>query len=141
MTFGNHITVAEFHYLRKAVGWKELDDERAQNSIENALFLVTALIDGKIAGLTRVGGDGGYTIFITDVIVLPEYQKKGIGKKLMAKAMDFIRESYVKKGQSVIVYLMSNKGLEHFYKQFGFEERPNEKFGAGMTQWVENLHD
>ena len=136
ITFGNEISVEEFHFLRKAVEWKELENTLAENSIKNALFIVTAVAGGKTVGLTRVGGDGGYTIFITDVIVLPEYQKRGIGKQLMAKAMDFIKNDYIKKGQAVIVYLMSNKGLEHFYKQFGFEERPNEKFGAGMTQWV-----
>jgi len=31
---------------------------------------------------------------------------------------------------------MSAKGRETFYKQFGFEERPNEKLGVGMTQWI-----
>ena len=26
--------------------------------------------------------------------------------------------------------------MEPFYKKFGFEERPNDKVGAGMTQWI-----
>jgi len=37
---------------------------------------------------------------------------------------------------TVFVNLMAAKGQESFYKQFGFEERPNEKDGAGMAQWV-----
>jgi GNAT superfamily N-acetyltransferase len=86
--------------------------------------------------LTRVSGDGGYYIFLPDELVLPEYQKKGIGRQLLAKAMDFINENYTGKGQSVFVNLMSARGLEPFYKQFGFEERPNSKFGAGMAQWI-----
>jgi predicted N-acetyltransferase YhbS len=85
--------------------------------------------------LTRVSGDGGYTIFLTDVIVLPEYQEKGIGKALMTKAMKYIKEQFLEKGQGGGgVNLMSAKGRESFYKQFGFEERPNEKVGAGMAQ-------
>jgi hypothetical protein len=40
------------------------------------------------------------------------------------------------KGQKVYVNLMSAKGKEPFYKKFGFEERPNDKVGAGMTQWI-----
>jgi hypothetical protein len=31
---------------------------------------------------------------------------------------------------------MAAKNKETFYKQFGFEGRPNDKVGAGMTQWM-----
>ncbi|GHT58447.1 hypothetical protein AGMMS50239_03010 [Bacteroidia bacterium] len=82
-------------------------------------------------------GDKGYTVIIRDVIVLPEHQGKGIGKELMQKAMDYIRKRYLQKGQKVFVNLMAAKNRESFYKQFGFEERPNEKVGAGMSQMIE----
>jgi hypothetical protein len=32
------------------------------------------------------------------------------------------------------VGLMCSKGREKFYKSFGFDERPNERFGAGMIK-------
>ena len=136
ITFGNKISVEDYHYFRKSVGWRELENDLAVKTIENSLFLVTAVDKGKTVGLTRVGGDGGYTMFITDVIVLPEYQNKGIGNKLMAEAVKYIKEEFLQKGQSVIVYLMSAKGREPFYRKFGFEDRPNNEFGAGMTQWI-----
>jgi GNAT superfamily N-acetyltransferase len=134
--YGNRISVDEFNFLRKTVGWGEIEKNLAKKTIENALFIITAVIDEKIIGLTRVSGDGGYTIFLTDVIVLPEYQGKGIGKALMTKAMKYIKEQFLEKGQGVSINLMSAKGRESFYKQFGFEERPNEKVGAGMVQWI-----
>jgi hypothetical protein len=34
------------------------------------------------------------------------------------------------------ICLMAAKGKEGFYKKFGFEERPNDKSGAGMTLWI-----
>jgi GNAT superfamily N-acetyltransferase len=134
--YSSKISVDEFNFLRKAVGWNEIEKNLAEKSIENALFIITAIIDGKTIGLTRVSGDGGYTIFIADVIVLPEYQRKGIGKTLMTEAMKYIREHFLEEGQEVFVNLMSAKGKESFYKKFGFEERPNDKVGAGMTQWI-----
>jgi ribosomal protein S18 acetylase RimI-like enzyme len=136
ITFGNEISVGEFNFLRRSVGWNEIEKDLALKTINNALFIVTAIIDKKIVGLTRVSGDGGYAISITDVIVLSEYQKRGIGKELLSKAMDYIKEEYIKKNQSVFINLMSAKGKEGFYKRFGFEERPNEKVGSGMTQWL-----
>jgi len=47
--------------------------------------------------------------------------------------LQFIRIHRVSK---VFINLMAAKGRESFYKQFGFVERPNEEFGAGMTQWI-----
>ena len=135
--FGSKISVEDFNFLRKSVGWGELELKIATKSIENALFIVTAIYDGKIIGLTRVSGDGGYTVFITDVIVLPDYQNKGIGKQLITKAMDYIKETFLEKGQGISVNLMSAKGREPFYEKFGFNVRPNENRGAGMDQWIQ----
>jgi GNAT superfamily N-acetyltransferase len=136
ITFGNKISVDEFNSLRESVGWTKIENNPTLKSITNALCIITAIIDGKTIGLTRVCGDGGYTIFITDVIVLPEYQGKGIGKKLMVEAINFIKRDFLQIGQSVFINLMSAKGKETFYKKFGFEERPNDKAGAGMAQWL-----
>ena len=134
--FGNKISVEDFNNLRKSVGWGEMELKLASKTIENALFIITAIFEGKIIGLTRVSGDGGYTVLIQDVIVLPDYQNRGIGKELMAKAMEFIKETFIEKGQTIFVNLMSAKGRETFYEKYGFEKRPNDKFGAGMSQWV-----
>ena len=136
ITFGNKISVDEFNFLRESAGWNKIENNLALKSITNALRIITAIVDGKIVGLTRVCGDGGYTIFITDVIILPEYQGKGIGKKLMTGAIKYIKDGFLKNGQSVFVNLMAAKGKERFYEQFGFEERPNDRAGAGMAQWI-----
>ena len=137
ITFGNTITVKEFNFLRKSVGWNEIEYNLALKTINNALFIITAIVNEKIIGLTRVSGDGGYTIFITDVIVLPEYQKQGIGKYLMNKAMEYIKDDFLQKDQGVFVNLMAAKNKESFYQKFGFENRPNERVGSGMTQWID----
>jgi GNAT superfamily N-acetyltransferase len=137
LTFGNTITVNEFNFLRKSVGWNEIENNLALKTINNALFIITAIVDNKIIGLTRVGGDGGYTILITDVIVLPEYQRRGIGKYLMGMAMNYIKNDFLQNDQSVFVNLMSAKNREPFYMKFGFENRPNDKYGSGMSQWIE----
>jgi GNAT superfamily N-acetyltransferase len=137
--YGNKISVDEFIFLRKSVGWGEMELKLASKAIENALFIVTAIFEDEIIGLTRVSGDGGYTVLIQDVIVLPDYQNRGIGKELMAKAMEFIKETFIEEGQNIFVNLMSAKGKESFYERYGFEKRPNEKFGAGMSQWIKKV--
>jgi ribosomal protein S18 acetylase RimI-like enzyme len=40
--------------------------------------------------MARIIGDEGLYYYIQDVIVVPECQGRGIGKKLMARVMEYI---------------------------------------------------
>lgn len=134
ITFTNSITVEDYNTLRKSVGWNIIKPVRAQKGINNSVSFV-AEDSGRAIGLARLISDGGYVSAIYDVIVLPEYQGQGIGKALMKQVMEYIMND-LEEGENQMICLFAAKGKETFYKQFGFEERPNEKSGAGMTQWV-----
>lgn len=129
------ISVEEYNMLRKSAGWKEIQSEQAQTGLDHSSYLVTAVDGEKTVGLARLVSDGGYIAVIVDVIVLPEYQRQGIGKSLVQKVLDYIKDN-LEDGQSVLVNLMAAKGKEPFYSQFGFEKRPTEDLGCGMTQWI-----
>jgi ribosomal protein S18 acetylase RimI-like enzyme len=70
-----------------------------------------------------------YVEYIQDIIVKPEYQRLGIGTIIMNEIIKYIIEEYP---QGTMVCLMAAKGIENYYKKFGFIERPNEVYGAGM---------
>ena len=135
----NQISVKDYNYLREAVGWHKVEEKQALVGIQNSAFLISAVHDDKPVGLARVVGDGGYIVIIVDVIVLPEYRGKHIGKTMMQKVMEYITNS-LQDGQWVMVNLMAAKERESFYSQFGFETRPNEKAGAGMAQYIVCKH-
>jgi len=129
------ISVADYNHLRHSVGWDAVEETQAQIGISHSFFLVAAVDNGCTVGLTRVVSDGGYFMLIADVIVLPNYQGKGIGRAMIEQAMARIR-AHIKPGQSAMINLMAAKGKESFYKQFGFIERPNDRSGAGMAQYI-----
>ncbi|NJD01997.1 MAG: GNAT family N-acetyltransferase [Ruminiclostridium sp.] len=131
----NSISVTDYKHLCKSVGWKELATKQAQTGISNSSYIVSAVNGDKTVGMARVVSDGGYVAIIVDVVVLPEFQGKGIGKTMMNMVMEHISSS-IAEGEGVSVILMAAKNKESFYKQFGFSERPDEKFGPGMTQWI-----
>ncbi len=135
VSYTDQISAQDYNNLRKSVGWQELEVQQARTGIKNSALLIAAVVEGKTVGVTRIVSDGGYIVIIVDVIVLPEYQGNGIGKTMMRKAMDYIR-STLSVGQCVFVNLMAAKDRESFYSQFGFEIRPNENAGAGMTQYI-----
>lgn len=96
------------------------------------MYCVCAQIEDEVVGMARVVGDGSICFYIQDVIVKPEYQSMGIGKKMMESVMIYISKNA---GSGAIVGLMSAKGKEEFYKKFGFWQRPNDNFGHGMMQF------
>ena len=138
--YSNSLLVEDYNNLRESVGWHRVEGKQALAGIQNSAYVISAIHENKTVGMARVIGDGGYIVVIVDVIVLPEYQGKGIGKSMMQKVMDYIKSS-LHEGQWVFVNLMSAKEREPFYSQFGFETRPNEKAGAGMTQYIGYRND
>ena len=133
-------TLEEYKEMRRAVNFMVLSDRIAGNALNNAFHITTVRDCGRAIGMIRVLSDGSYANFITDVMVIPEYQKQGIGRELMRRTVDFMK-STLEPGETIVLYLMSAIGKEEFYKQFGFRERPNEVWGAGMSQWLTRSDD
>lgn len=129
------INVDDYNRLRNEVGWGELPRQQAQIGLDNSSYVVSCSEQGRTVGTARVLWDGGYVAYIADVMVLPDYQRMGIGSKLMQMVMDYLH-THVNEQWTVMVVLVAAKGKEEFYKKFGFEERPNEKLGSGMSQWI-----
>jgi ribosomal protein S18 acetylase RimI-like enzyme len=123
---------ADYNRLRVAVGWGGYDEDVIRNALPSTLYCVCAFVDEEIVGMARVIGDDGMVFYIQDVIVLPEYQHQGIGTQLMDTVMSFIRAHA---HHNTIIGLMAAVGKEAFYEKYGFNVRPDETHGAGMTQF------
>lgn len=135
ITYTNNITVEEYNKLRKSVDWILVTEKRAAIALGNTFYLCVAMAGGEPVGMVRVVSDGGYTYFITDVIVKPEYQGHHIGTELITRTLDYIQKD-VMEGETVMVSLMSAFERETFYQRFGFHKRPFGNHGSGMSVWV-----
>ena len=119
-------TVEEYHKLREAVGFRSLDPEATEIGLRNSLFSVCVIFENKVIGCGRVVGDGGIYFYIQDMIVLPEFQGKGIGKRIMGAIMDYLKAHA---HPNAFVGLMAAKGVSKFYERYGFTERPSDRPG------------
>ena len=132
----NYIIPEEYMKMREIAGWSLFPLEQAEQGLKNSFILVCLRKDGKPIGIGRAVSDQGYVIYIADVIVSPEYQGQGLGRKIMEELMLRIKAT-LKPGYKVMVTLMAAKGKEEFYNKFGFVNRPSERFGCGMHQWLD----
>lgn len=71
VTYTNHISVEDYNALRDSVEWIAVTPKRAMIALKNSFYICVAVCDGKPVGMVRIVSDGGYTYFITDVIVNP----------------------------------------------------------------------
>ncbi|MEK6894619.1 MAG: GNAT family N-acetyltransferase [Nanoarchaeota archaeon] len=89
-------------------------------------FIVVCLDKNKIVGTGTLFGDELMTLFID-----PDYQKKGIGKKLM----DILEEEAKKKG-ILRVWVVSTLTAVNFYRKLNYsfvKEKIHPEWGMGIV--------
>ena len=131
----NILTAETFLELYTSVGWEPPCEAQVRTALQNSLATFAAFDDGKPAGMARLIGDGGMSFYIKDFAVLPSYQGKGIGARLICALERYIRDT-VDPGWAVSLELISTKEAVPFYKHMGFEERPCEWDGPGMMKML-----
>lgn len=131
----NDLSEHEYNNLRNTVGWDFKDKEMARNAIKSSVIVKKVIIDNKTIGMARVIGDGIYYL-IVDVIINPEYQRKGIGKTLIKEIIKEIT-NITQQGQKCSIILEAANGKEEFYEKCGFRKIPFDYHGYGMIKRIE----
>jgi GNAT superfamily N-acetyltransferase len=132
ITFTNEITPADYAMLRASVGWRALSAAQVEAALRGGAFIVAARDGERTVGTTRLMSDGGYFAVVLDVVVLPDYQGRGVGREMMARAVQHIKDS-LRPGEHSYTILTSAPGKEGFYEKMGFYCVPNEEEGAGLV--------
>lgn len=87
----------------------EYDMDQTQTALSKTLN-ITAYDDKVLVGCLRILSDGYYFGTITELLVLPEYQKRGIGSRLLQLARD---------NTPTMLYFGAKPGAEAFYEKNG----------------------
>lgn len=114
-------SVQDYQRLRDAVNWGNVNPQATQTGLDNALYSICVLHGEEVIGCGRVIGDGGIYFYVQDIIVLPDHQGQGLGRRIMDAVMRFLEASVP---PNAFVALMAAKGVAGFYERYGFRERP-----------------
>lgn len=132
--YTDQMTGEEYNELRLSVNWKPLTPWQAERGLAHTAFVVAARDGENIVGMGRMLFDFGYTAYLGDVIVRPEYQGMGIGTQIVTRLKDMVMDA-AEPGDKIMFILGAAKGKEGFYEKFGFKVRPNDFSGSGMSMW------
>ena len=136
IVYTDTMTGEEYNELRLSVDWKPLTSGQAERGLAHTAFVVAARDGERIVGMGRMLFDYGYTAYLGDVIIRPEYQGQGIGTEIVTRLKDRVMEA-AETGDKIMFILGAAKGKEAFYEKFEFKVRPNDFSGSGMSMWRE----
>ena len=105
--------------LYASVGWTAYtaQPEVLRKGFESSMLTLAAYEGNQLLGIIRAIGDGHTIVFVQDILVFPEHQRKGIGSALLQDILD--RYSHVR--QIELATDNTSKTIA-FYKSMGFRE-------------------
>jgi ribosomal protein S18 acetylase RimI-like enzyme len=115
----------EINYSIEGIEWNKLcelirlaplgerDPAKLKKAVENSYVVCSAFVDNEMAGFGRALSDGQYQSAIYDVVVLPKYQKRGVGRLVVESLL-----KKLPKDSTVLIYVAPGRQL--FYERLGF---------------------
>jgi len=102
---------------------------RERDGLEDEAKHVIVLLRGKPIGCARVRFIDGKSK-LERIALLPKYQRKGFGKKLMAYLISYSKRHKVKE-----IYLHGQCRIQKFYEDAGFKTRGKVFMDGGMRHY------
>ncbi len=120
----------DFIKLHQTTGWNAkglYTYDQLYTAICNSWYSISIYHNRKLIGFGRIISDGIYQTLICDVMVHPEYQGQGMGKKIIEALLKKCEEEGIK-----WVQLFCAKGKQEFYHKLGFISRESEAPGMSI---------
>ena len=111
--------------LYRAVGWSNYYNrpKMLKQAFGGSLCTLAAYDAGRLVGLIRAVGDGYSSVLIQDILVYPEYQRRGIGTALMREMLTRYAHVY-----QIQLATDNTEKTKAFYRSQCF--RPMEELGC-----------
>ena len=107
----------------KSVGMAHHPPELHQKAFEASHATVFAWHDGRMIGFGRAISDGAYQAALYDIAVVPEFQGKGVGGKILRAVLSRVPHCHV--------ILYASPGKEGYYEKQGFQ-----RMKTGMARFL-----
>ncbi|MBB3699776.1 GNAT family N-acetyltransferase [Flammeovirga yaeyamensis] len=111
--------------LYKANKWSAAEKpEQLHNALRNSHSLISAWEDDQLVGIGNAISDGYLVVYFPHLLVHPDHQGKGIGKKIVDKLLQIYKGFHMQ-------MLTADKEAEAFYQKVGFQ-----KAGETIPMWI-----
>lgn len=122
--------IDKYYDLFESTGWNEeykLKKSDLAYSLANSYYSVCAYEGDILIGFGRIVSDGILHAMIYEMIIEPNYQRMGVGTKILNMLVEKCRKDNIRDIQLFCAY-----GKKPFYIKYGFTERDNEAPGMEL---------
>jgi len=96
-----------------------MDANKLPELISGSYLFAVAIevINERAVGMARVISDGIADAYIQDLVVLPAWRQKGVGKMIVSKLLEHCRSRGI-----LWIGLIAQPGTDGFYRPLGFKQ-------------------
>lgn len=121
---------ADYLRLRLVSGLSPKTAQAAAAGLPKTVFAVTVRWGDEVVGMGRIIGDGGLFFQVVDIAVEPTHQGRGLGKAIVARLVDHLRNHAP---SSAYVSLVADGEAHRLYSQFGFKPTAPRSIGMALV--------
>ncbi len=112
--------------LYNSVGWSNYTNDASKGKLEEAIrnstFVVSAWVKNNLVGIARCISDDVSICYLQDILINPNFQKQGIGRKLLTICLERFKDVKTK-----ILLTDDEEKQRLFYESFGYKNTRNLK--------------
>ena len=119
----NDIKPKDLYDMRKILGWKEIGLEQLEKGLKNTEYKISIFENSILVACGRIVSDYSCKGVLSDIMVNPEYQKKGYGKIVVTRLFEMISNN-LKEGEKYQIEATPTNGNRDFYVKCGMKYKP-----------------
>ena len=127
------IEVKDFVRIREELKWNSIPANLVEKAINGSMINISVFDNNTCIGIGRIVGDGALKGMLTDIMVSPNYQKKGVGKLVVTSLIKEL-ENMVKDGDCFQLEASPTASNREFYIKCGLKYKPENQDGVYL--WI-----
>ncbi len=123
----------DFITIRKDLNWNNISPNLVKRAIKGSMINISIFDNKKCVGVGRIVGDWALKGMLTDIMVLKEYQNKGVGKLIVTSLIKEL-EDMVSDGECFQLEASPTANNRDFYIKCGLKYKPENQDGVYL--WI-----
>ena len=108
------VSVKELADLRESIGWNRMENEY-KNPLLTSYYHIAVYEKEVLIGYIDCVSNGVTDAYIQDLMVHPDYQRRGVGTELMTIMINYLKQKHI-----YMISVVFEETLKPFYEKFGF---------------------
>ena len=108
------VSVKKLADLRESIGWNRMENEY-KNPLLTSYYHIAVYEKEVLIGYIDCVSNGVTDAYIQDLMVHPDYQRRGIGTELMTIMINYLKQKHI-----YMISVVFEENLKPFYEKFGF---------------------